>query len=299
MLDIDEWGWTASPDSPQVFEAMMASLDSYLASKGAHIHQRPMTAKMLVGRLLGISVAFGVVESDSTIRDVGLWFDAMYARRLNPPFEARSFVLDLRGTLWRVRLGISFGSPVLFLDRDLSNDRSILRCLEGFTQPYADRLTQAELDEIMSAVGVGFPAIECLNGFSGHRLFDLALLDYEQSVGALESDIAWGKARWETAQAAEKIMKGMLVLKDPSIDLKSLGHIIPRIGKKVNEVFGVTLPARLLAALDCHPDVRYGDEDSTREEAVAAHIALLQLLPLLFETFYRASPKAIPRVKRS
>lgn len=281
---------------------MMASLDAYLARKGALPHQRPMTGKTLVGQLIGASVhfgggAFGFGQNDPTIERVGKWFKEMYGERLNSPFRSRSVVLDLRGTIWRMRLGITFGSPTLFMDRDPTNQYSILRCIEELTPAYAQRLTEAELDHIMAVLELGFPAIEALGGFEGNIMFNIAWLDYEHSVDALMSSIDWGKARWETAQTAEKIMKGMLVVEGQTYPKGRDGHIIPKLGRLVADHFKVSFPAGLLETIDCKPDVRYGDEEATREEAMAAHYALLQLLPLLFQVFYTTRPKT-PRVRR-
>lgn len=292
MSELDDWKWDAPPATDGEFEAMMASLDAHLARKGLLPHQRPFRAKARVASLLGISAplagsifGIGATDSYSEIQRVGDWFRAMYGERLNPHFHARPFVMELRGTLWRMRLGIPFGSPTLFMDKDLSNHNSILSCIDGFSQAFADRLGEAELDALMTDVEIGFPAIEALDGFSGSELFDIARLDYEHGVDALVSGIAWSKARWDTAQTAEKVMKGMLEVAKQPYPRGRDGHVIPTLGNLVSAHYKIVLPAELLEAIDCKPAVRYGEEEATREAAMAAHRALLQILPTLFAAF--------------
>lgn len=292
MSELDDWEWGIRPESDEEFEAMMASLDAHLARKGLLPHQRPFRAKARFALLLDISVplagsilGIGATESCPEIQRVGDWFKAMYGERLNPHFHARSFVMELRGTLWRMRLGMPFGSPTLFMDKDLTNRNSVLGCIDGFSQAFADRLKDAELDSLMTEIEIGFPAIEALDGFSGSDLFDLARLDYEHGVDALVSGIAWSKARWDTAQTAEKVLKGMLNVARQPYPKGRDGHIIPSLGELVRDYYEIDIPTELLEAIDCKPAVRYGEEEATRESAMAAHRALLQMLPILFEAF--------------
>lgn len=307
-LDANEWGWKTKPSTDADFEAMMASLDTYLASKDVLPHQRAFTGKSLVARMLNISVplagsifGIGADDMDPTVGGVSKWFEALYEKRFNRHFDSRSFVFDLRGTLWRMRVGVVFGSVQLFLDKNWSNtgglpiDRSLnlLHSIDDFTPAYAARLSQIDFDAIGPAIDFGIPGIEALDSFNQHALFDLARLDYAHSVDALVSGIAWNKAWWETAQTAEKIMKGMLDMAKQKYPRGQDGHIIPKVGEAFGKYFGVSLPADLLLAIDCKPAVRYGDEEATRKSAFAAHIALLKLLPLLSKVYFSRPPHSV------
>lgn len=305
MLDANEWGWKGRPATEADFEAMMASLDTYLAKHEVQPHQRAFAGKSLVARMLNISLplagsifGIGADDMDPTVGRVSKWFNALYEKRFNRHFDSRSFVFDLRGTLWRMRVGVVFGTVELFLDKDWNNtggvpiDRSLnlLHGIDDFTPAYAARLLHTDFDSMGAAFHLGIPAIEALDGFSKHTLFDLARLDYAHSVDALVSGIAWNKAWWETAQTAEKVMKGMLDMEKQKYPKGQDGHVIPKVGEAFGKYFVVSLPADLLQAIDCKPAVRYGDEEATRQNAFASHVALLRLLPILSKVYYSRPP---------
>ena len=306
-LDAILWGWKTRPSTDAEFEAMMVSLDSYLAAREVLPHQRSFAGKSLVARMLNISVplagsifGIGADELDPTLKRVSEWFQAVYEKRFNPHFDARSFAFDVRGTLWRMKIGVIMGAPQIFLDKDWSNtgglpienSLNLIHGIEDFTEAAAASLTLAEFDSIDADIRLGIPALHAMDEFTGHTMFDLARLDYAHSIDALISGIAWSKAWWDTAQTAEKIMKGLLKMeRQPDLDRKK-GHIIPFVGKAFGDYFGVTLPADLLQAIDCKADVRYGDEEATREDAVAAHVALLKLLPMLAQAFNKRPSRA-------
>jgi len=307
-LDAIEWGWTTKPTTDAQFEAMMTSLDAYLASKEVLPHQRSFAGKSLVARMLNISVplagsifGIGADEFDPTLKRVSKWFQAVYQKRFNPHFDARSFAFDVRGTLWRMRVGIVYGTVQVVLDKDWSNtggqpiekSLNLIHAIEDFTPAATASLTLAEFNAIGAAIDVGIPALDAMDDFSGHPMFDLARLDYAHSVDALISGIAWSKAWWETAQTAEKIMKGLLDVEEQEYPTGQKGHIIPHVGKVFGDYFGVALPTDLLQAIDCKSAVRYGDEEATREDAVAAHVALLKLLPMLAQA-YNKRPSRVP-----
>lgn len=306
--DANDWGWKAKPITDAEFEAMMASLDAYLAAEGVLPHQRSFPGKSLVARMLNISVpmagsmfGIGADEMDPTLKRVSEWFGSVYQKRFNPHFGSRTFAFDLRGTLWRMSVGIIFGAPELFLDKNWNNtggasiekSLNLIHSIDDFTAAYAARLSEADLNTIDAAIRLGIPAIDTMDEFAGHTMLDLARLDFAHSVDALISGIAWNKAWWETAQTAEKIMKGLLDMEHQPYPTGKKGHIIPHVGKVFGDNFGVTLPVDLLQAIDCKPDVRYGEVDATRKEAFEAHIALLKLLPMLAQA-YNSRPSQAP-----
>ncbi len=302
----DDWSWPAKPTTEAEFNSMMVSLDTHLARSGLLPFQRPLNAQRLVSMRLGLSgTTFGPLSAPmrtepfnptDTLMRVAEWLHANYGQRLNPHFESRSIALDLHGTLWRMRLPIVYGTIHWFFDPNLSNDEkalgtnspatgNVLNLIEHFTPTYASRLSQPDIKGIAYTFTLGFEAIEALESLTGHQLFDLARLDYTHSVDALISGM-WSKAWWETAQTLEKLMKGLLSLERQPFPKGRQGHDISTVGKAFGDFFGVNLPASRLRAIDCKADVRYGDAEATREDAFAAHDALLNLVPLLARTHY-------------
>lgn len=305
-MDVTLWGWKTQPTTDADFEAMMASLDEFLARNEVLPHQRGFTGRMLVAQLLQPSatslVAFlgpGTDEANPILARVSTWFRSVYEKRFNPHFDARSFAFDLRGTMWRMRIGVVYGSVCLFLDPDwnntggqsIENSLNLIHGIENFTPAAAQHLTLAEVDAISEAIATGIPALTALDELSGHVMFDLARLDYAHSLDALISGIAWNKACWDTAQAAEKLMKGLLALDNQPFPRGQDGHKMEKVGKVFGDHFGVILPTDLLKAIDCHPDVRYGERGAAREDALYAHVALLRLIPLLVNAYTKRVPQ--------
>jgi HEPN domain-containing protein len=300
----NDWNWSLRPASDAEFDAMMSSLDEHLAKCGHQPFRRPTRAEHLVSVRLGVSAVlsgplwiraprtlFG--PTDLLLR-VGEWYEQNYGKRLRPPFRARSFAIDIRGTLWRVRLPIVFGTVTVFVDRNLGKDYrggalNILQSIEGFTQAYANRLHDEEIERIVEDSHMAYLAIEVLNGLSQHVFFEQARMDYEHSIDALMSGFSWSKVRWETAQCAEKVLKGLLATAGHEYPSKGgTGHDIPRLGEIVSEKLGLALVPELLTSIHCEPKVRYGEQSVSPAEAFSAHAALLDVMVFIGRRFNMA-----------
>lgn len=297
----NDWHWSPRPASDAAFDAMMSSLDEHLAECGNQPFRRPTRAKHLISVRLGVSAVltgplwmraprtpFG--PTDLLLR-VGEWYEQNYGKRLYPPFPARSSVISIRRTLWRVRLPIVFGTVTVFVDRNLDKEHrggalNVLQSIEGFTQAYANRLHDEEIGRIVEESHMAYLAIEVLNGLSHHVFFEQARMDYEHSVDALMSGFSWSKARWETAQCAEKVLKGLLASAGHEYPSKgATGHDIPRLGVIVSDKLGLVLDLDLLKKIHCEPNVRYGEQSVSPAEALSAHVALLGAMVLIGRKF--------------
>lgn len=289
-----DWKWSLRPASDADFDAMMSSLDKHLAECGHQPFRRTTRARHLVSVSLGMSAVlsgplwmrvartpFG--PTDLLLR-VGEWYEQNYGPRLRQPCGARSFAIDIRGTLWRVRLPIVFGTVSVFVDRDLDKDYrggalNILQRIDGFTQASANRLHDEEIRRIADESHVAYLSIEVLNGLSRHVFFEQARMDYEHSVDALMSGFSWSKARWENAQCAEKVLKGLLATAGHEYPSKGrAGHDISKLGEAVSDKLGLALFPDLLKRINCEPKVRYGEQSVSPAEAFSAHSALLGLM---------------------
>jgi HEPN domain-containing protein len=133
---------------------------------------------------------------------------------------------------------------------------------------------------------MAYLAIEVLNGLSQHVFFEQARMDYEHSVDALMSGFSWSKARWETAQCVEKVLKGLLATAGHEYPNKGgAGHDIPRLGEIVSDKLGLALGPDLLKKIHCEPKVRYGEQGVSPAEAFSAHAALLGVMVLIGRKF--------------
>lgn len=281
---------------------MMLSLDRHLSSKGLPPSQRSMRASMQLSWTLGLdgTPIFGGSADrspDFSSRDllarVHDWYSEHYGNAMKIDMSPGKILIFVNGNLWKLQLPMLMGSMTVVADRDLSLckqksiDRgsvvfNVLCAMEGLTQTFASNLSDRELAFIHHAFAHGWQAIMTLDALRGHHLFDEARSDYRHSVDAVATGREYGKGRWETAQCAEKLLKGLLAKEGHSYPKNAgKGHDHVHLGTLIGEKLGISLDERHLATLRTSPAVRYGEESSTLEQAMGSHAALLCLLRAL------------------
>lgn len=295
----DEWTWPHRPANEAEFDAMMASLDRHLAARGAKPHQRGITAASRLCMTFGFTVPliggsgfrgepFG--PSDLVER-VYEWYSANFGELNKVDPSPGSTVLWLHGTYRRIKIPLLYGGFNVTIDRDLNSGVqdgvyagrappiNVLRLVDDMTQVYANRLEDTDLEFIWREVLTGYEAVKLLDTLSGHEFFDQARGDYEHSVEALLAGHHLSKARWDNAQCAEKVLKGLLDKaghKYPTYGAK--GHDILELGRLANQKLGLSIPDGCLRSIHCPTSVRYGEMNVDQNEAYCAHKDLLAML---------------------
>lgn len=299
-----DWNWPARPTDQHEFDRMMGSLDRHLADIGLRPNQRGLNAALVVSHQLGLSGTplIGGRRYDPTpfapcdlFERIHEWYDDTYGDRNKIDFSAGSVVLILHGSLWELNVPYMRGHIKVIADRDLSNPPpgqqiqktktdppvvvNVLQHVKGLTQSYANRLTAEEMNRIIARFAEADFALNALERLKGSNLFDEARSDYGHSVNALLAGNELAKARWDAAQCAEKIIKGLLARKGYNDYPRGRdGHSHVGLGKVLGEKLQLRLNEVDLDAVYCAPSVRYGEQVSTREAALAAHDALLNIL---------------------
>ncbi|MGY0660053.1 hypothetical protein ACW18P_14960 [Bordetella bronchiseptica] len=302
-----EWSWDVRPATDEEYDRMMTSLDEHLASLKLGPAQRPLTAVLMVSSTLGLSGTPILGGSDDRgepfspqdlLARVHTWYEETYGEKIKVDFSPGSIVISLHGNLWEMKMPKVLGSVQMFISADLSNkgnsiitkkslpiQHNILCSVQGMTQAYADRLSNDEMRLLVEKFITGSEAVLCLDDLQGHDLFNEARGDYRHSVDALLTGHELSKARWDTAQCAEKILKGLLARNGHAYPtFGAQGHDINYLGGLTKEKLGIELPATELTMIYCSSSVRYGQEKCTIDRALAAHDALVQLLSLLAKT---------------
>lgn len=292
--------WLANLETPSDFEALMVAIDEALAAKGLKPFQRPLH----VGRLLWEAFNWngslfprqdlaelpgfrGEVLMAKCLR----WYDDYYGEQLKSDFAYGFMPVKLGNAIWRVRAGVTYGTVQLFADRNLGNrgvalsDRgtaslNILCAIENFPQGLADRLTDTLLREHLELHVFMHNVLQWREQLPRTELLDMARADYDAST----SDILgrrFGQARWGAQQAVEKTLKGLLRLgSTPFPTGGAYGHNLMHLGG-LFEPLGIHIPPPLLSLAACSPRVRYGEEPSTEQQAIAANHAVLGVLEAL------------------
>ncbi|WYX07930.1 hypothetical protein WJ978_17960 [Achromobacter xylosoxidans] len=304
------WSWNSRPTTVEEFDSMMTSLDGHLTSLGLLPAQRPLNASLVVSSTLRLSGTFILGGSSNRgepfspkdlLARIHDWYEEIYGERTKIDFSPGSIVVSTHGNFWEMKIPRTVGQVQAFISADLSHEGNriatkdsplakfnILCSLQGMTQAYANRLSSDDLRLLNEKFHTGSEAVAFLDGLGGHDLFNEARGDYRHSVDALLTGRELSKARWDTAQCAEKVLKGLLARdghKYPTSGAQ--GHDINHLGGLIKQKLGIELPATELTVVHCSTAVRYAKERSTTEQALAAHDALVQLLSLLAQVSVR------------
>lgn len=300
--ELNEWKWPTRPTNEEEFDAMMTSLDSRFSAKGIEPRHRGMMASQQVSwtlKLDGTPILGGSLDRGPPFSPRDLlarvhdWYSDHYGDAMKIDFSPGSFLVVVNGNLWKVRLPMIMGRGELVVNRDLSLAQkdgvgrgpaihNVLCSVEGLTQAMANKLSDQELAFFFHVFAYGWQAIMTLDSLGGHALFSEAKADFRHSVDAIASRREYGKARWEAAQCAEKILKGFLARAGLSYPTNAgKGHDHLHLGKLLEEKLNIRISEETLTTLKTSPAVRYGEEASTSEQAMASHSALLALLRTL------------------
>lgn len=296
----DNWSWPERPTNEVEFDHMMDAVDKHLASLGIPPSQRGLRASRLVAialqlelmPIIGYAVNRGEPFSQTDLGPRVLdWYSNNYGERNKVNFSPGSVVLNLDGTLWRISYPLIFGTVEFFISRDLNEGATdnvvartaprsnILRSVKDFTQQRANRLTDFQLLFIWNFWLAGYRAIETLEALHGHELFDQARGDYRSAVDTLMDGHPLNSVRWNTAQCAEKIIKGLLASAGKTYPKGgSNAHDISHLGQLLRDNLSLEIPSPLLSTITCSPSVRYGEMNVDTNEAWTAHRSLIDML---------------------
>ena len=155
---------------------------------------------------------------------------------------------------------------------------NVVQLLDGMTPAKAAQLSNGALHAIRDAFEIALPACHMLLN-TPNGLMHIALGDVAVAIANLTDKFErFGESKWASLQAAEKMMKTAIEMKGGTYKQT---HILSTLGAQLR-VLGIDVDADAeLAAIQCTPAIRYGQEPCTRAEALAAHHASLRLATLL------------------
>lgn len=305
----NKFTWPNYPQTNSEFEKLMRAIDKALSDKGLKPFQRPLHVANLLWEAFGWG---GLVfppkelasqpgfEGDIIMAKSYRWYEQTYGKRLNSDFAFGYAPIKLGNAVWRVRFGGIFGSVYLFADRNLMNrgampgsrdvDASfnILCAVEELTQGLAKNLSEAELYEYFQFYKFGFENLMWRYDLPSTTLLDIAKKDYDASTQDVLAH-GYSQARWGAGQAVEKTIKGLLTIAGtPFPTSGSKGHDLKLLADILVKNHGITILPDTLNPVLCNPDVRYGKELSTEDQAIHANHAVLAVFEQL-----RKDPKTV------
>lgn len=280
------------------FEAMMAQIDFKLTNEGVDIPTRPILAVREVAMTYNLNIPLGgdaarlppeLQENAALSEAINQWYNDNYGDRLKEdPCPGRMVIL-LDGDLYVLRVPRIFGSVNFVLTRQwLPNPGigrgpatcNITQLVDGITPAKAGRLSDSALDTIGAAFEIALPAAFTLES-TDHGLMSIARGDVEAAVnGLMARGGRYGESKWASLQAAEKVLKAAI---DRAGAKYGYTHALAGLSKTLADT-GLNFNADAqVAAIQCKPDIRYGQVPCTRDEALAAHRASLELVNILRE----------------
>ncbi|APO75209.1 hypothetical protein AM571_CH02400 [Rhizobium etli 8C-3] len=289
-------GQERPPEQGPAFEAMMAEIDSKLIDEAVDIPARPMLALREISMKYGISIPIAaprarlppeLQENVAIGEAIDQWYKGNYGERLKTnPCPGKTVVL-LDGDLYVLQVPRIFGRVNFVLTREwLENPGlgrgpvtcNITQLVDELTAAKAARLSDAALVAIDKAFKIALPAAFTLES-TKHGLISIARGDVEMAVSNLMARSGrFGESKWASLQAAEKVLKAAIDL--VGIKFKFTHGLAELCQTLLNSGLAFDACAQV-AAIQCKPGIRYGDEPCSRDEALRAHQASLELVNIL------------------
>lgn len=287
------------PTHGPLFEAMMADIDANLTAEGVDIPGRPLAAVRDFSMKYGLSIPLGGdparmppdLRENAALSDViHGWYTENYGDRLKEnPCPGQTVIL-LDGDLYVLRVPRIFGSVTFVLTRDWQPNLGISRgpgicnivqLVSDLTPAKAARLSDAALSYLGTAFERVIPAAYTLES-TDHHLMHIARGDVEVAVASLMARGGrFGESKWASLQAAEKVLKAAIDLAGQKFKFT---HGLAELCTTLTAT-GLSFDVRAqIAAIQCKPGIRYGEEPCSRDEALAAHQASLELVNILRNT---------------
>jgi len=298
----DKFSWPSYPQTEDDFNHLMLAVDDNLAKKDL----KPFQRTLHVGRLFWEAFGWGglaippkeLAERPGYAGDVLMaksyrWYEDRYGDQLKAPMAYGFAPVKLGNAVWSVRAGVVLGRAMLFIDRNLANkgnamgsrnveaSLNVLTQIEGLPQGLANSLSDAALRSHFEFHLLVHQTLQWRSLLPNIELFDTAQADYDASTDNVLQH-RYGQARWSSQQAAEKTLKGLLTLGGTSFSTKGAdGHNLKKLGESLQTNHGIAITPELLTLASCSPAVRYGEESSTQDQAIASNHAVLHVLEQL------------------
>jgi len=277
----------------------MKEIDRTLAEKGVPPPGRPLHAPLLLGEAFGwegnilppkeLAKQPGY-SGDILMAKVHEWYTQTYGDKLKLDFALGYAPYRLLNAIWRVRVGLMYGTERIFADRNLEiRGRTLgttgpatfnaLCAIEQLPKGLANRLTDDDIESYLNFCGLIF-IFAWRDRLPKTNLLNMARADYDTSTSDLIAH-RYGQSRWATQQAVEKTLKGLLELSGTEFPRGTSGHDLLLLGEILAKTLNIALEPELLKEAMCSARVRYGEEPSTETEAYRTNHAALRILDKL------------------
>lgn len=277
---------------------LLEKIDEDLSSKEVAISARPPLAVALLQKGIGTDEEW-TTESPQ-VRAVFDWYECQYGEKILHDFRPGRLAILVRGDTYLMQVPLFLGRlPTFFISIDSGFDASgrtynILNCIKGITLPRR-KIAFQEGHHVAESFRLGLESYTKIRQLLLHLLlasspaFGLLQQSLEDHLTStdmiMRNDL--GGARFQVLQAAEKAMKACCVAHELGFPRN---HQLTALARSLRPV--VSVPANLLAPVQCTAGVRYGEgAKPTLAETIQAHHMALRISSLLAPMTPASAPK--------
>ncbi len=288
----------AIPERGPEFEQIMREIDAGLMRDGVAISARPIQAVIALGRRFKVSLPLvpaplgapaELATYNELVRNIQGWYDTVYGERIKMDFSVGSMVVAIDGDLYVLRFPRIYGTAQFTVTRKFlaKSDHfsrgpaicNVLQLVQNLTEAKAASLSDGTLAEVMRMFRLGFQAHDMLEANQDQELLRIARGDVQTAVNNLmDPGNRFAESKWASLQAAEKVLKTAIALAGAKFEFThNLAGLCERL-----ESLGIRFDWReLVVRIQCSPQIRYGSESCSRDDALSAHQASLRLVVAL------------------
>ncbi len=286
------------PMDRRAFLRFMETIDSDLKSRGSAIAWRPILAIKEACLRLSVDLKIapltepavsGTYTVETLPAHIKEWYENRYGERLKTDLGPGSVAILLKGDPWRMILPTVFGEVHLTCSPDISSSDdghfsgrnapipkyNVLRAVDGLPQGLARDLTDTELEAAWRGFFLGMNVLSGLRRIREYPFVSEMLVDIESAVRHLVGpNPHYGMSHWASLQFTEKAFKCFLSLEGirfpRSHDLVQLAQLAAARSHLAIQMVDVE-------SVQCDPGVRYGQSQSTMDDALLAHHASMRI----------------------
>lgn len=286
------------PKTPDEFYQLMESIDAGLRKAGVPIHARSLHAIHEYCERFQLSVRLtatakptrsGVYDGADAVVHIRKWFDDRYGDRQRIFAGPGTTIVLLKGELWEIRLPRVYGSVQLVVERDLNryanepNIRSdgkpptmnLLDLIDKFPPGLAAQLSDEECRSLLIFFKAALDSMQAIESMASLPLVPEAISDIQASVRfAMSVPHHFGQSKWSSAQAAEKLLKSLLISKGVKYEFN---HAIGKVANMAANHGMKPLDMKVINNLEIRPAARYGEVAVSMVDAAIAHHASLEV----------------------
>jgi hypothetical protein len=277
---------------------LLEDIDSEMKNDSVPISSRSLEAMSRFSKKekMRITIAPANPEYDGEITTqnasfyINEYFDAKYGDLLKIDPSPASYIILIKNDIFILKLPRIYGLVSFTIDKNLDDIQkyqskpicNILSCIKGLTTKLAMSLNDSELKEIVDQFKVNISSFQKFEqNIKNYKFFSEALEDYKESIKIISSEKTnFGKAKWETLQFIEKIMKGLIFSKTGKTNRI---HDLLQLNQELQLHFNKKLDDNTLKKINCSASVRYDSGLIDRDDSAKSSIIALTLFSELMD----------------